>query len=67
MTKGTVKHLVTKGGYGFIQTEEWPDILFDRNDLRGVTYESLTTGQEVEFEITPTSKGPKAVNVRLAE
>ena len=65
MTKGTIRRLVTDRGYGFIQTEEG-DLFFHRNDLIGVAYETLTEGQQVEFEVTPTSRGSAAANVRLA-
>jgi CspA family cold shock protein len=67
MSKGTVKRLITDRGYGFIQTEEKEDIFFHITDLQGVAFDSLTEGQQVEFEITTTSRGPKAVSVRLAE
>jgi CspA family cold shock protein len=67
MSKGTIKRLITDRGYGFIQTEEKGDIFFHFTDLQGVSFNSLTEGQQVEFEIMTTSRGPKAVSVRLAE
>jgi CspA family cold shock protein len=67
MSKGTIKRLITDRGYGFIQTEEKEGIFFHFTDLQGVAFDSLTEGQQVEFEITTTSRGPKAVRVRLAE
>ena len=66
MSKGTIRRLITARGYGFIKTEEGEDLFFHRNDLQGVAYESLTEGQEVEFEVTDTAKGQNAANVRLA-
>jgi CspA family cold shock protein len=66
MAKGTIRKLITDRGYGFIKTEEEQDLFFHRNDLQGVAYESLTEGQEVEFEVTSTAKGLNAANVRLA-
>jgi CspA family cold shock protein len=67
MSKGTIRTLVKERGYGFINTEEGgEDLFFHRNDLQGVAYESLTEGQEVEFEVTRTAKGQNAANVRLA-
>ena len=66
MTKGTIRRLITGRGFGFIKTEEGQDLFFHGNDLQGVAYESLTEGQQVEFEVTGTPKGPSAVNVRLA-
>ena len=66
MAKGTIRKLITGRGYGFIKTDDGQDIFFHRNDLKGVDYESLTEGQEVEFETTTTPKGPNAVNIRPA-
>ncbi|MBA7516782.1 Cold shock protein ScoF [subsurface metagenome] len=65
MAKGTIKKLIADRGFGFIRTGNGPDLFFHRNDLVEVAYESLTEGQQVEFEITRTAKGPKAVKVRL--
>jgi cold shock CspA family protein len=61
--KGTITKLVR--GYGFIRTEEGRNLFFPHNDLLGVTYDSLTEGRKVELEFIKTSKGIKAVNVRL--
>ena len=66
MAKGTIRRLIGDRGYGFIKTEEEQDLFFHRNDLQGVAYESLTLGQEVEFEVERTAKGPNARHVRLA-
>ena len=66
MARGTIGKLISDRGFGFIQTEEGKDLFFHRNDLQGVDYESLTVGQEVEFEVTRTAKGMNAANVRLA-
>ena len=66
MGKGTIRRLIADHGYGFIKTEEDQDLFFHRNDLQGVAYESLTEGQEVEFEVKRTDKGLNAANVTLA-
>ena len=66
MAKGTIRRLISDRGYGFIKTEEGEDLFFHRNDLEGVDYESLTEGQEVEFEVTRTAKGLNAAKVKLA-
>ena len=68
MTKGTIRRLISERGFGFIRTEgeEERDLFFHQNDLRGVAYNSLREGQEVEFEVKPTPKGLNAVNVRVA-
>ncbi len=66
MPKGTIKKLMDKG-FGFITAEGEKDLFFHSNSLEGVEFNSLSEGQEVEFE---KSKGrddrPAAVNVRLA-
>ena len=67
MTKGTIARLMDRG-FGFIKTEEGGDLFFHRNDLEGVEFNSLSEGQEVEFEKGQGRDGrPAAVKVRLAE
>ncbi len=68
MVKGTIRRLITDRGFGFIKTEEETDLFFHRNDLEEVDYDSLTEGQQVEFEIGQGRDGrPTAVRVRLAQ
>ncbi len=68
MAKGTIKRLIADRGFGFIKTEEEKELFFHRNDLEGVEYNSLTEGQQVEFEIGQGRDGrPQAVRVRLAQ
>jgi CspA family cold shock protein len=55
-------------GYGFIITEQEEDLFFHSNSLEGVEFNSLSEGQEVEFEKGQGRNGrPAAVKVRLAE
>jgi cold shock CspA family protein len=55
-------------GFGFIKTEDETDIFFHRNDLEGVEFNSLSEGQEVEFEKGQGRDGrPQANKVRLTE
>jgi len=68
MAKGTIRRLITDRGFGFIKTEEETDLFFHRNELHEVDYESLTAGQQVEFEIGQGHDGrPQAVRVRLTQ
>ena len=68
MPKGTIKRLTTDRGFGFIRRAEGEDLFFHRSELRGVDYDSLGEGQEVEFEVGRGREGrSKAVNVRLAQ
>ncbi len=67
MPKGTIKALMERG-FGFIKTEDETDLFFHRNELEGVEFNSLSEGQEVEFEKGQGRDGrPAAVKVRLAE
>jgi len=55
-------------GFGFIKTEDETDLFFHRNELEGVEFNSLSEGQEVEFEKGQGRDGrPAAVKVRLTE
>ena len=67
MPKGTIRRLMDRG-FGFIKTEDETDLFFHRNDLEGVEFNSLSEGQEVEFEKGKGRDGrPQAVKVRLTE
>jgi CspA family cold shock protein len=60
--RGRVKWFSRQRGYGFIVVEGTAEEIFvHRTDLEGVY--SLREGQEVEFEIEATPKGPEAVRV----
>ncbi len=67
MPKGTIRRLMDRG-FGFIKTEDETDIFFHHNDLEGVEFNSLSEGQEVEFEKGQGRDGrPQANKVRLTE
>ena len=64
MPEGTVKKLLADKGFGFIEGERG-DIFFHHSALEGATIESLSVGQQVEYEEGRGPKGPRAENVRL--
>ncbi len=65
MAKGTIARIMDRG-FGFIKTEDGTDLFFHRNDLDGVEFNSLSQGQEVEFEKSQgRDNRPAAVKVRL--
>ena len=67
MPKGTIRRLMDRG-FGFIKIEGETDLFFHRNDLEGVEFNSLSEGQEVEFEKGQGRDGrPQANKVRLTE
>jgi len=66
MPKGTIRRLMDRG-FGFIKTEDETDLFFHRNALEGAEFNSLSEGQEVEFEKGQGRDGrPCAVKVKLA-
>jgi len=60
---GTVKWFNNAKGYGFIQPEEGPDVFVHFSAIQGDGYRSLDEGQQVEFTIEQSAKGPQASNV----
>ncbi|NIP66606.1 cold shock domain-containing protein [Candidatus Bathyarchaeota archaeon] len=63
MVKGKVKRWLGFRGYGFIGSEEHDeDIFVHSSDIQGKS--SLNEGEEVEFEVESSYKGPRAVKVK---
>jgi len=61
---GTVKWFNEKKGYGFITPENGEsDVFVHFTDVTGSGFKTLNEGEEVEFEIAQSERGPKAVNV----
>ena len=59
--KGVVKFFNGRKNYGFIEPEEGEEDLFvHESDLE---VESISEGDEVDFEVEQSEKGPRAVNV----
>ena len=63
MPQGKIKKLTDKG-FGFIDGERG-DIFFHSSALDGVSYDSLSEGQEVEYDEGSGPKGPRAENVKV--
>ena len=65
MANGKVDFFNDTGGYGFISTDDGDldddeDVFFHMEDVGGP---DLEEGQEVEFDIESSPKGPRATNV----
>ena len=63
--KGTVKWFNDRKGFGFIEGEDEKDIFVHRNSLAEGT--CLNDGDQVEYELGTSDKGPQAVNVKKLE
>ncbi len=67
MKTGTVARKMDKG-FGFIKVEgEEKDLFFHMNDVEGTTFDELREGDEVQFEVGQSPKGPKAEKVSKVE
>jgi len=63
MPTGKVKWFSNEKGYGFIAMEGESDVFVHHSAIDGSGFRTLTEGEEVEFEITDSPKGPQASNV----
>jgi len=60
---GTVKWFNASKGYGFIAHEGGKDVFVHYSAIQGDGYRNLNEGEQVEFSIEDSPKGPQAVNV----
>lgn len=63
MARGRVKWFNDNKGYGFIEQEDGQDVFVHFTDIQAEGYKSLKEGTEVEFDVVPGDKGPRATNV----
>ena len=62
--KGTVKNFNKEKGYGFIRAEDNRDYFFHCSALIVDDYKTAEKGENVEFEIEESDRGPRAKNVK---
>jgi CspA family cold shock protein len=60
--KGTIKWYNARKGYGFIQGEDDKDVFVHRSAVPADV--SLDEGDQVEFELENSDRGPQAKNVK---
>jgi len=61
--KGTVKWYNPRKGYGFIQGEDGNDVFMHNTAIpEGTGY--LHEGDQVEYEVVDTERGPNAKNIK---
>lgn len=65
MQKGKIKNLIRDKRFGFISADDGKDIFFHHSSLTDVAFSDLNEGQEVEFDVESSPKGPRAVNVHI--
>ena len=63
MQKGTVKWFDAVKGYGFIAGYDGKDVFVHQSNILMKGFRALEVGQRVSYQIEPTEKGNKAINV----
>ena len=67
MPQGRVKWFNNAKGYGFIVQDGGPEVFVHYSAIQGDGYKTLAEGQQVEFEIADSDKGPQATNVTKSD
>lgn len=68
MARGTVKWFNDKKGFGFIKdSEREQDIFVHYSGINMDGFKTLNEGENVNFEIEETDRGPQAKNVSREE
>jgi CspA family cold shock protein len=60
--KGNIKWYNARKGYGFITGEDGKEVFIHRTAISADT--SLNEGDEVQFEVESSERGPQAKNVK---
>jgi CspA family cold shock protein len=61
--KGTVKWFNDSKGYGFIEQPEGDDVFVHFSAIEAEGFRTLAEGEQVEFEVRESEKGPQAEKV----
>ncbi len=64
MASGKVKWFDNKKGYGFILNDAGQDVFVHHTNIKGAGFKTLQEGEEVDYELIDSDKGPKAQNVQ---
>lgn len=67
MASGKVKWFDNKKGFGFIAQEDGKDVFVHHTCISGTGFKTLNEGDQVNFELVDSDKGPKALNVHRFE
>jgi CspA family cold shock protein len=64
---GVVKKLFADKGFGFIEQVGRRDVFFHVSGLVDLTFDQLKEGQAVTYDVEQADRGPKAINIRVAQ
>ena len=60
---GIVKWFNAEKGYGFIKVEDGDDVFAHFSAIQGEGFKTLNEGQQVEFDVIQSDRGPQAANI----
>ena len=66
MASGKVKWFDNKRGFGFIVQDQGTDVFVHHTAIQGTGYKTLAEGEQVDYELVQSDKGPKAEKVQRA-
>lgn len=66
MHKGTIKKLLQDRGFGFISDTDGREIFFHYKSLTEAKFADLKEGQELEYEVEDSNKGPRAIQIKVS-
>jgi CspA family cold shock protein len=61
--KGTVRWFDGSKGFGYIQSEQGNEVFVHYTAISDKGFRNLAPGQQVEFEVQDSVRGPQAANV----
>jgi CspA family cold shock protein len=67
MSKGKIKWFNDRKGFGFITQEDGNELFVHYTDIEARGFKVLEEGDDVEFDVEQSDKGPKAVKVSKLE
>lgn len=65
MPVGRVKWFSDEKGFGFLEQDNGQDVFVHHTALMMDGFRSLSEGQEVEFDLEQSDRGPRATDVRV--
>jgi CspA family cold shock protein len=62
---GEIKRVVRDRGFGFISDNDGRELFFHQSSVESIGFDTLREGQKVEFDVETSTKGPRAVHIRM--